>query len=471
MHTTQTAKGAVGITSIKEFRLTILKKYFPEKDVRSVKAFKNVIGSFIIKGVSIIINLALIPLTINYLTPIKYGVWLTISSTLAWINFFDIGLGHGLRNKLAEALAHNEMEKAKSYVSTAYVSISILCTLLFLLFAAVNQFINWNTVLNIPENIDENMRSIALIIFSMFSIQFILQLINSILLGNQQPAKVSLNSVISNLIVLAGIILLMKFTNGSLFFIAFLFSMIPVLVLLVVNIYYFKTHFKSYSPEIKYFDFSVLKDVLSLGVKFFIIQVSVLIFYATTNFLICNYLGSPELVTPYNIAFRYFGVITMVFSIINGPSWSACTEAYAKQDFIWIKKLVRRLIKIWFIMAFLALFMLLFSDYAYHLWIGDKVKVDFKISLFMMLYATLVTFGNIFIVVLNGIGKVKLQMIINVIGMLAFIPLSYFLAVTMALGVPGIILSTIICSLYGPLVAPFELNRLLKNKRNVPLNE
>ena len=98
------------------------------------------------------------------------------------------------------------------------------------------------------------------------------------------------------------------------------------------------------------------------------------------------------------------------------------------------------------------------------MWIGDKVKVDFNISLFMMLYVIFVTFGNIFITVLNGIGKIKLQMTINIIGMLAFIPLSYFLAVKMSLGVPGIIISTIICSLYGPLVAPFELRRLLKNK-------
>jgi len=442
----------------------MLKKYFDRGDARSVKALKNIIFSFIIKGVSIVVNLALIPLTINYLSPIKYGVWLTISSTLAWINFFDIGLGHGLRNKLAEALAHNEIGKAKSYVSTAYISISLLCAVLFLLFAVINQFIDWNAVLNIPEHIDESMRLIALIVFSMFSIQFVLQLINSILLGNQQPAKVSMNNVISNLIVLLGVFLLIKFTIGSLFYIAFLFSFVPVIVLLVVNIYYFRSQFKEYSPEIKYFDFAALKNVLNLGVKFFIIQISVLIFYATTNFLICNYLGSPELVTPYNVAFRYFGVITMVFSIITSPSWSASTEAYAKQDYVWIRKMIKKLVGIWIGMAVLAVLMLLFSDFAYHWWIGSKVKVDFKISLCMMLYVMAVSFGNIFILVLNGIGKIKLQMIVNVIGMLAFIPLSYFLAVTMKLGVPGIIISTIICSLYGPLIAPFEVKRRLKNK-------
>jgi O-antigen/teichoic acid export membrane protein len=438
----------------------ILKKYFSEKNVRSTKALKNIISSFIIKGISIVINLALIPLTINYLSPTKYGVWLTISSIIGWLSFFDIGLGHGLRNKLAEAIAKDDMRKAKSYVSTAYLSISIFCFVLFALFLIINQFLNWNTLLNIPAQVDEDLKKLALIIFSMFSIQFILQLINSILLGSQQSAKVSLFNMISNLIVLIAISILMRLAKESLFYVAFIFSITPVLTLAVVNIYYFKNNFKEFSPNIKSFDFRVLKDVLNLGIKFFIIQVSVLIFYQTSNLLICRYF-SPELVTPYNIAFRYFGIITMIFSIITSPYWSAYTEAYIKQDIEWIKKSINQIIKTWLILVVIAILMLIFSEYAYHLWVGDKVKIDFKLSLFMMLYTIVISFGNIYIMVLNGIGKIKLQMIVNIIGMIIFIPLSYFLAVTLKLGIVGIIISTIICSAYGAIIAPFEVRKVL----------
>lgn len=451
--------------------LISLKKFFHTENARSAKALKNIFGSFLIKGVSIFVNLALIPLTINYLNPTKYGVWLTISSVLGWINFFDIGLGHGLRNNLAEAMAKNEIDKAKTYVSTAYVSISVLCSVLFLIFIVLNQIIDWNHLLNIPLSIDEDIRKITLILFSMFSIQFVLQLINSIFLSTQQSAKVSLVSMIGNVFVLIGIFLLTRFTSESLFYTAFIFSMLPVLILAIVNIYYFKTAFKDFSPSIKHFDFSALKKVLSLGVKFFIIQISVLIFYQTSNLLICRYFN-PELVTPYNIAFRYFGIVTMVFSIIVYPYWSACTEAYAKHDFLWIKKSIRQLVKIWGLLVMASIIMLVFSDYIYSLWVGEKVKVDFKISLFMMIYVILVNFGNIFLVVLNGIGNVKLQMIVNTIGMVVFIPLSYFLSVTLHLGIIGIIISTSICSLYGPIIAPLQVKKLLsaKSESDKPLN-
>jgi O-antigen/teichoic acid export membrane protein len=441
-----------------------------ELDARSARAARNIVISFIIKSISVLINMALVPLTINYLSPAKYGVWLTISSMLGWISFFDIGLGHGLRNKLAEALAKGEMHKAKAYVSTAYFSISLLCCFLFLLFFIINNFLNWNTLLHIPSDMDENMRGIALFLFFTFSIQFILQLINSILLSNQQPAMVSLYNMLSNLLVLLAITILIRYTRESLLHIAFIFSFIPVVVLALVNVYYFKYRFKDFAPSRKEIDLGVLRDVLSLGLKFFIIQISVLIFFQTSNFLICRFF-SPELVTPYNIAFRYFGLITMVFSIITAPYWSACTEAYMKQDLVWIRTSLRHLFRIWLILVLAALIMLIFANYAYRLWVGAGIHIDFRISFFMMLYTLIVSFGNIYIIVLNGIGQIRLQMFVNIIGMLLFVPLSYYLSVVLGLGISGMIITTIICSIYGTAVAPFEVRRILFPTRKLKPHE
>jgi O-antigen/teichoic acid export membrane protein len=435
-------------------------KYFSNTNNRTTRALKNIGSLFIIKSFSIVINLALVPLTINYLSPLKYGIWLTISSMVGWISFFDIGLGHGLRNKLAEAIAKNETEKAKSYVSTAYISISLLCVLLFLFFIALNSFLDWNRLLNIPNEMNENLKTIAFVLFTTFLMQFVLQLINSIMLGTQQTAKVSLFNLISNVFVLLGIFLLTKFAKESLLNATFIFSIIPVFVFIAVNIYFFKTHFKNISPAIKSFNPAALRDILSLGVKFFVIQISVLIFYQTTNLLISRYF-SPELVTPYNIAYKYFGVVSMALGIISLPNWSAYTEAYAQNDIVWIRQNIKQMIKIWALFSLLALIMLFFSNFAYQLWVGEKVKVDFSLSFFIMLYVVVSSFGSIFIMFINGIGEVKLQMIVNVIGMIVFIPLSYLLGVKFKFGVNGIVISTIICSLYGPLIAPFQVRRIL----------
>ena len=51
-----------------------LYKYFTTGHQRSVKAKKNIIASFFIRGASILISLLLVPLIINYINPSRYGV-------------------------------------------------------------------------------------------------------------------------------------------------------------------------------------------------------------------------------------------------------------------------------------------------------------------------------------------------------------------------------------------------------------
>ena len=75
-------------------------KFFSSGEIRSIKTKKNIIISGISRAVSIAIGIVLVPLTLNYVNKIDYGIWLTLSSLLSWINVFDIGLGGGLRNNI-----------------------------------------------------------------------------------------------------------------------------------------------------------------------------------------------------------------------------------------------------------------------------------------------------------------------------------------------------------------------------------
>ena len=68
----------------------------------------------------------LVPTTLACLGVYENGVWLTISSVLLWIDNLDIGLGNGLRNKLAVAMAHNDYEKGRQYVSSTFAMLAII---------------------------------------------------------------------------------------------------------------------------------------------------------------------------------------------------------------------------------------------------------------------------------------------------------------------------------------------------------
>ena len=99
---------------------------FFQGNQRSVAVKKNIIGSLAIKGCSIIISLLLVPMTLGYVSSELYGIWLTLSSIMIWLNFFDIGFTLGLKNKLTEAIAINDWKRGKALVSTTYFMMVVI---------------------------------------------------------------------------------------------------------------------------------------------------------------------------------------------------------------------------------------------------------------------------------------------------------------------------------------------------------
>lgn len=127
--------------------LTILNNHFnahlsgqSRSKIRSYRVNFNVILSFLFKGFSISIYFIMVPITLDYLDANKYGIWLTINSIIAWVGFFDIGIGNGLRNKLSEALANDDLELSKTYISTTYFILFIIITSVSVVFFTVDFF-------------------------------------------------------------------------------------------------------------------------------------------------------------------------------------------------------------------------------------------------------------------------------------------------------------------------------------------
>ena len=93
---------------------------------RSSRLQKNILASFVAKGWSAVIVLLSVPVTLNCLGEYNNGVWLTISSIMLWIDQLDIGLGNGMRNKLAAYLAHGEDERARMLVSSTFAMLTYI---------------------------------------------------------------------------------------------------------------------------------------------------------------------------------------------------------------------------------------------------------------------------------------------------------------------------------------------------------
>ena len=428
---------------------------------RSVRAKKNILLSFFIKGGSIAVSIISVPITLHYVNKEQYGIWLTLTSLLSWFGSFDIGLGNGMRNKFAEAKAKGEHELARIYVSTTYAILALISGIILIVFLLINPLLNWSGILNAPVNMAEELSLLAVIVIGYFCMNFVLQLIGTILNADQQPALASSFNFLASLLSLVIIFILTKTTQGSLIYLGVSFVGTQLLILLGSSLWFFSKKYKMYAPSVKYVRFSYARNLMNLGVKFFVIQIAFLIIYETTVIIITQLFGPAEVV-PYNIAFKYFSVIPMVFGIITMPYWSAITEAYVSRDFDWIRASMKKLVLIWAGFVALALVMLIFSEKVFLLWVGTTVKVPFMLSAIIVVYVVANAWCTIFSSFLNGVGKLRLQLYSAVIGAIINIPLAIFLA--KQVGIAGVVLSSCVLAIGGAIWVPIQYNKLINNK-------
>ncbi len=440
---------------------TSLRKYINLSNERSANVVKNVIASFGVRGVSILIGLILVPLTLNYIGKAQNGIWLTITSLVGWITFFDIGFGNGLRNRFTEAKAVGDYVKARAYVSTTYVSLGIVFILVWVLCLCTNFFLDWSSILKAPANMANELSLVVFIVFTSFCIRFVLMTINTVLVADQKPAKPAFFDMLGQLLILICIFILAKTTSGSLLYLAIVLGTVPVLILLCSSFWYYNHEYKIFRPSVRLFQKKLVKDILNLGLKFFVAQVAALVMLQSANIIITRLFGS-ESVTEYDLACRYFGFPLSFLMIIIVPLWSAYTDAYARKDHVWMQRTLKKIYKLFAFFVFVAVVMLTVSPTAIYLWSGKKVQIPFSLSVSVCIYFILYMWVSIHIFILNGIGKIKLQFLFSIFEAALYIPLAILFG--KAIGVPGIACAMIFFAAIRSVWAPIQLHKLLFNK-------
>lgn len=444
-----------------------LTQKFNQGQGRTVRAKKNILGSIFIKGGSVAISLILVPLTIEYVNATQYGIWLVLSSIVGWFSFFNIGLTHGLRNKFAEARAKGEDSDAQTYVSTTYATLGLIFGLVWIVFLVVNPFLDWVKILDASADMRSELSMLAVIVFTYFCLQFVLKVVTTLILADQQPAKASLVDLIGQVVSLIFIVVLVKTTEGSLINLGWALCLSPILVLIAANIFFFKGKYYKYRPLLSKVDFSKSRGLFNLGLIFFIIQIAGLIQYQSANIIIAQSFGTYE-VTAYNIVYKYFNVIGMAFGIFLAPLWSASTDAYFKNDMRWIKNAIKKYGQLFLLLMGGGVVMLIFSDRVYEIWLKGNVEIDFVLSFWGFVFVCSFTFASIFVNFLNGINALRIQFWASMLSPLVYIAVALLLINYYGVGVHALFIASLVANFNGIVIAPLQYYLIVfKNKRGL----
>ena len=389
-----------------------------------------------------------------------YGVLLTLTSIVGWVGYMDVGLGNGLRNKLPEFLAKGDFHSAKKIVSSCYVTLAIYVALIIVIFLMVSPFVDWLGVLNSPTSDAGEIRGLTNVVFIAFCIQFLFGLINSILFAYQMPAFQSLFTFVGQFVALIALVIqVYVFDVTSVLQIGAVNSIIPPLVLFWGSIGLFRTKLKEIAPSFKLFEFKSVGSILSLGLKFFVLQMITIVLFQANSIIIARVV-SPEAVVEYNLAFKYVSLLTMIFTIVITPVWSATTDAYVRKDFEWINKTLSFSRKVCIASIFIGVLMVLASKFVYGMWLGrGSIDINYSTTGLILLYISFEMLYKVYGTIINGTGKVFAQIILTGIIAIIYIPLAIFLG--NLCGLSGVLIANTIVFALNYVWSKLQCNKLI----------
>lgn len=426
---------------------------------RTRNYLRQIKGAVVYRALAMAASFLAIPLMIHYLGQERFGVWSTLLTVMSWIVFFDLGVGNGLRNKVAESIAKGETSEAGSYIASGYTLIGMIALALWVLVTAGSYFVPWQAVFNTQTIPESTLRKTFQIAAFFIVLNFWIGLITALLAAVQQTSLVALGQLVSNLLVLAFVFLLTKTTEASICNLALFYGISLVAANILLSLWFYQIR-----PDLRprvYLDKRHVRPLLTVGLRFFTIQLAVLVIFTTDKMLITQLFG-PEYVPQYEVVFKLFSVITFAHGLISAPLWSAYTDAYHREDFAWIRCMLRKQLIIFAGIVVIICLIALLAHPIVGMWIGQDFYISSHLIIVMGLFVLISSWNNVYALLVNGVGKIKLQLYTAIIAMFMNIPLSIFFAKYTELGISGIVVGTICSMLFAAIALPLQVYHLIR---------
>ena len=227
----------------------------------------------------------------------------------------------------------------------------------------------------------------------------------------------------ANLLTVVSVLVLRQYAHNSLVLACLAMTVPIVLVLFIANVVLFARRYKTIAPSFKDFRKERIRDIYSLGLKYFAGQFSSLIVFSTASFLLSHYVNPTE-AAVYNTAWTYFGVLVMFNSMVLTPLVAAVTDAFVKGEDAWIKNIYKKIRLYSILLTAGSITLLGFSQIVFHLWVGEKIIIPWSLSIIMTLYFICNIWVTPYKNFLSGVGKMNVSVIISFIKIALFFPVA-----------------------------------------------
>jgi O-antigen/teichoic acid export membrane protein len=394
------------------------------------------------RGLTLILSLVTVPLTLNYLGPERYGVWLTISSVIALLAFTDLGIGSGLLNAVTQTMAGGELAKAREQISSATILLTLLAVALTAMFVVCYPIIPWATVLAVSSPTAASETGMAVAAWAAcFLIGMPLGVVAQVRMARQEGYVVHVTAAAGNVAAVGALLAVIASRQGLPFLVVAMAG--PPLIASAVNgAVLFRRDAPELSPSVTLADRRTGFGLLRAGFLFFVMQIAIAVAFTSDTLVVAQLVG-PIAVAEYGVTSRLFMIPAAFVALGIAPLWPAYGEAIARGDVAWARlTLIRSLKAGLFISVPAAAALVAFGLPIIALWVGPSVTPPFVLLLGFGIWVALSTVGNSVAMLLNGAHEIRIQA--AAAALMALVNLALSIWLTSRIGVAGVMWGTVI---------------------------
>ncbi|MDH3615850.1 MAG: oligosaccharide flippase family protein, partial [Gammaproteobacteria bacterium] len=347
------------------------------------------------KAAALAAMLISVPLTLSYLGPERFGLWMAITAVISMLGFADFGLSNGIMNAVSHASGRNDLRTIHQSVSNGFIMLAAIGLSILLLFVIAYRHVPWPAVFNVSSATAalESGRVVFVLVIC-FIATLPLGATQKIQLGLQQGYWGNLWEALGSVSGLLGIVVAIQLEAG-LQWVALAMAGMPLVFRAVNTLVFFGFQETALRPHFRHFDFSVTRRLIRTGFLFFVLQLAVIVGFQSDNIIIARILG-VEAVAAYDIALKLSTLPAMFIGLVVVAQWPAYGEALTRGDSDWIRRTFIRTIKLSLMFAVpFALVLLAWGDTLIRVWAGPEVVPSMALLVGMSIWSVLLVLGNV----------------------------------------------------------------------------
>lgn len=399
-------------------------------------------ASALAKAISIGTALISVPLTLHYLGTERFGMWMTMSSLVAFLSFADLGMGNGLMSSVATAHGCDDRMKIRQLVSSAYFVLGLIAIFVLTSLAVAYTFVPWHRLFNVQSVLARAEAGLAITaMVTCFALAIPIGVVQRTQLGLQMGYVVSLWQCTASLLGLAGVMLAI-WQEASLPLLLLAYAGAPLLVGLANSLVFFLYQQRDLSPSFVHVSRGAIRSLAGTGLLFLVLQVAVAAIFMSDNLVIAQMLGAAA-VPDYAVPEKLFSLVGMVIFLALSPLWPAYGEAIARGDSGWVRATLRRSLTISVAVAAVgSCVLVVLAPSILKLWVGHTVSPPFPLLLCLGVWKVIEAVGQSLAMFLNGARVIGFQVVAALFTAACAIVLKlYFVD---KVGVAGVVLATIV---------------------------